>query len=181
MHFDDVNLFVTREDIRLHRVPPDVTVSAGAAWQPGAETAVTVAEPTMIELDHPDIEPRMQRHLRLIHRPTGQVVTVMELLSPINKASGEDGLEAYLEKRAEFLASGCHLIEFDSLRGGERLPMAGPLPNVLVRPDARALHLDRPAVSQSQILAERGKNHGEVAKSPSRRPGVVQRRRRVLE
>ena len=52
----------------------------------------------MIELDHPDIEPRMQRHLRLIHRPTGQVVTVMELLSPVNKASGEDGLEAYLEK-----------------------------------------------------------------------------------
>jgi hypothetical protein len=79
-------------------------------------------------LDYPDIEPRMQRHLRLIHRPTGRVVTVMELLSPINKASGEDGLEAYLEKRAEFLASGCHLIEFDLLRGGERVPMAGPLP-----------------------------------------------------
>ncbi len=70
----------------------------------------------------------MQRRLRLIHRPTGRVVTVMELLSPINKAAGEDGLEAYLEKRAELLASGCHLIEFDLLRGGERLPMAGPLP-----------------------------------------------------
>ena len=75
-----------------------------------------------------EIEPTMHRRLRLIHRPTGRVVTVMELLSPINKAAGEDGLEAYLEKRAEFLASGCHLIEFDLLRGGERLPMAGPLP-----------------------------------------------------
>jgi hypothetical protein len=121
-------LFVTREDIRLHRVQPDVTISTAAAWQPGAETAVAVAEPTTVELEYPDFEPRMQRHLRVIHRPTGRVVTVMELLSPINKAAGEDGLEAYLEKRAEFLASGCHLIEFDLLRGGERLPMAGPLP-----------------------------------------------------
>ncbi len=121
-------LVVTREEIRLHRVRPDVTISTGAAWQPAAETAVAVAEPTMVEMEYPDIEPRTQRRLRLIHRPTGQVVTVMELLSPINKAPGEDGLEAYLEKRAEFLASRCHLIELDLLRGGERLPMAGPLP-----------------------------------------------------
>lgn len=121
-------LFVTREDVRLHRVKPDVTISASAEWQSGAEPAVAVAEPTTVELEYPDIEPRSQRHLRLIHRPSGQVVTVMELLSPINKASGEDGLDAYLEKRAEFLGSGCHLIEFDLLRGGERLPMAGPLP-----------------------------------------------------
>ncbi len=121
-------LFVTREDIRLHRVQPDVTVSTTTAWQPGMEATVAVAEPTMVELEYPAIEPTMQRRLRLIHRPTGRVVTVMELLSPINKAAGEDGLEAYLEKRAEFLASGCHLIEFDLLRGGERLPMAGPLP-----------------------------------------------------
>jgi hypothetical protein len=126
-------LFVTREEIRLHRVQPDVTISTGAAWQPaaqqpGEESAMAVAEPAVVELEYPDIEPRTQRHLRLIHRPTGRVVTVMELLSPFNKAPGEDGVEAYLEKRAEFLASRCHLIELDLLRGGERLPMAGPLP-----------------------------------------------------
>lgn len=119
---------MTHQDVRLHRVQPDVTISATAAWQPGTEAAVGVAEPTAVEMEYPDIEPRTQRHLRLIHRPTGQVVTVMELLSPINKTPGEDGLDAYLEKRAEFLGSGCHLIEFDLLRGGERLPMAGPLP-----------------------------------------------------
>ena len=121
-------LFVTREEVRLHRVKPDVTISVGEAWKAAGEAAVAVAEPTMVELDYPDFEPRTQRHMRLIHRPTGRVVTVMELLSPINKAPGENGLEAYLEKRAEFLASRCHLIEFDLLRDGERLPMAGPLP-----------------------------------------------------
>jgi hypothetical protein len=126
-------LVVTREEIRLHRLQPDVTISTSGTWQPAAEqhpaeSAVAVAEPTMVELEYPDIEPRMQRRLRLIHRPTGRVVTVMELLSPINKAPGEDGLEAYLEMRAELLGSQCHLIELDLLRGGERLPMAGPLP-----------------------------------------------------
>ena len=121
-------LFVSREDLRHHRVRPDLTVSTATAWRPETEAAVAFAEPTTVELEYPAIEPRVQRHLQLIHRPTGRVVTVMELLSPINKAPREDGLEAYLEKRAEFLASGSHLIEFDLLRGGERLPMAGPLP-----------------------------------------------------
>ena len=84
-------LFVTREDLRLHRVRPDVTVSATTAWQPAAESPVAVAEPTVVELEYPAIEPRMQRHLRLIHRPTGRVVTVMELLSPINKRLAKTG------------------------------------------------------------------------------------------
>jgi hypothetical protein len=70
----------------------------------------------------------VQRHLRLIHRPTRRVVTVIELLSPTNKKPGEDGLDAYLEKRGEYLASNCNLVEIDLLRGGERLPMVGKLP-----------------------------------------------------
>jgi hypothetical protein len=32
-----------------------------------------------------------------------------------------------LNKRAEFLACRCNLVELDLLRGGERLPMAGAL------------------------------------------------------
>lgn len=121
-------LVVTREDERLHRVQPDVTISTTPAWRPAGEGAVAVVEPTTVELEYPEFEPHTQRHLRLIHRPTGRVVTVMELLSPTNKAPSEEGLDAYLDKRTEFLASGCHLVEFDLLRGGERLPMAGPLP-----------------------------------------------------
>jgi hypothetical protein len=124
----DEYLFVSHEEIRRHRVKPDLTVSATPAWQPGTEQATALAEPISVELDYPDIEPRTQRHLELVHRATGQVVTVVELLSPTNKAPGADGLDAYLEKRAEFLASRCHLIELDLLRGGRRLPMAGDLP-----------------------------------------------------
>ena len=121
-------LTVTSQDVRLHRVQPDVTISSTAAWRPSAGPAVAVAEPTTTELEYPDFEPLTQRRLRLVYRPTGRVVTVLELLSPTNKTPGEGGLDAYLEKRAEFLASRCHLVELDLLRSGERLPMAGPLP-----------------------------------------------------
>jgi hypothetical protein len=121
-------LTVTSEDVRLHRVQPDLTISTTDAWRPGVGAAVAIAEPITAELEYPDFEPRTQRRLRLVHRPTGRVVTVLELLSPTNKTLARDGLEAYLEKRAEILASRCHLVELDLLRGGERLPMAGPLP-----------------------------------------------------
>lgn len=75
-----------------------------------------------------EFEQHPQRHLVLIHRPTGQVVTVMELLSPWNKSASEDGFDAYLRKREELLASHAHLLELDLLRGGQRLPMSKPLP-----------------------------------------------------
>lgn len=53
------------------------------------------------------------------------MVTVIELLSPENKASGEGGIDAYLKKRAQLIASGVNLVEIDLLRGGERLPIRG--------------------------------------------------------
>jgi hypothetical protein len=57
-----------------------------------------------------------------------EVVTVIEVLSPANKRPGSDGRRQYLEKREEVLLSPASLIELDLLRGGERLPMAAPLP-----------------------------------------------------
>ena len=79
-------------------------------------------------MEYPEIEPRTERHLQIIHRATERVVTVMELLSPSNKTPGFGGLEKYLDKRNEVLSSGCHLMELDLLRGGQRLPMSGALP-----------------------------------------------------
>lgn len=121
-------LVVTHDEQRLHRVQPDVTISTAADWNVEDGGAAAVAQPTTVELDYPDFEPLTQRHLVLVHRASGRVVTVIELLSPVNKASGQEGRNAYLDKRAEFLASRCHLVELDLLRGGRRLPMAGPLP-----------------------------------------------------
>jgi hypothetical protein len=51
---------------------------------------------------------------------TEKVVTVIELLSPSEKADGEDR-ENYLARRRELLNSGVNLVELDFLRGGSRL------------------------------------------------------------
>ena len=126
-------LLVSNDDEPLHRLSPDVSISTSHWWSEGDESSgdssgVGVAELTSVELDCPDGEPLTQRHLNIIHRPTERVVTVMELLSPCNKLASPSGPGAYLQKRAELLASNSHLIEIDLLRGGQRLPMGGPLP-----------------------------------------------------
>ena len=122
-------LMLTSEDERRHRVAPDITISTPNWWSEadgGGSTAVL--EPSTLEMEYPELEPHTERHLHIIHRDSQRVVTVLELLSPANKSPGQDGLGRYLDKRNEFLASGCHLIELDLLRGGRRLPMAEPLP-----------------------------------------------------
>jgi hypothetical protein len=55
---------------------------------------------------------------------TGEVVTVIEVLSPKNKRSGE-GRKAYENKRLQVLGSSTHLVEIDLLRGGEPMPILG--------------------------------------------------------
>ena len=122
-------VMVSQDDETLHAVRPDVAVITTDAWtSSGTGTAVAVEEDTAVELAYPDLEPEMQRHLKLVHRSSGQVVTVIELLSPSNKKAGEKGLDAYLNKRTEFLYSHCNIVELDLLRGGRRLPMVGRLP-----------------------------------------------------
>ncbi|MBX3466039.1 MAG: DUF4058 family protein [Planctomycetes bacterium] len=69
-----------------------------------------------------------ERFLTICSRD-GEVVTVIEVLSPTNKrAKGSDGRQEYLAKRERVLRSTAHLVEIDLLRAGERVPMARPLP-----------------------------------------------------
>lgn len=63
-----------------------------------------------------------ERYLEIREAATGTVVTVIELLSPKNKRSGEGRL-AYERKRNQVLASATHLVEIDLLRGGKPLPL----------------------------------------------------------
>ena len=59
-----------------------------------------------------------------------QVIAVVEVLSPANKASGSTGRSEYIRKQGSLLNSGTHLLEIDLLRGGahtvamERGPIA---------------------------------------------------------
>ena len=58
---------------------------------------------------------------------TRRVITVIEVLSPANKRTGE-GRKKYLSKRETVLSSLTHFIEIDLLRQGEAMPIAGGQP-----------------------------------------------------
>jgi hypothetical protein len=68
----------------------------------------------------------IERYLEVREVATGEVVTVIEVLSPKNKRTGE-GREQYLNKRQKLLSSRSHLVEIDLLRGGEPMPMKSPV------------------------------------------------------
>jgi Protein of unknown function (DUF4058) len=65
-----------------------------------------------------------ERYLEVREMKTDRVITVIELLSPKNKRSGE-GREAYEKKRRAILRSETHLIEIDLLRGSKPMEVRG--------------------------------------------------------
>jgi len=118
-------VYQTTPDDSLAIGIPDVAVlgqSDPSAPIPSSTTAV--AEPMTIEL--PMLEEVQERYLEVREVGSGQVVTVIEVLSPKNKRAGE-GRQAYLSKRTRILASQTHLVEIDLLRAGEPLPMMGAI------------------------------------------------------
>ena len=73
---------------------------------------------------------------------TLELVTAIEILSPVNKRPGHEAHTSYLRKRRELLRSEAHLMEIDLLRGGIRPPLERPVPSapyyvVLSRVDRR--------------------------------------------
>jgi Protein of unknown function (DUF4058) len=85
-----------------------------------------IAEPTVI-VTFPASKKVGNRVIKIIDQKDRRVVTVIELLSPANKTTGEDRT-FYLDKRKEYLATGTNLVEIDLLRDGDRLPMGRPKP-----------------------------------------------------
>jgi hypothetical protein len=64
------------------------------------------------------------RFLEVRDRVRRELVTVIELLSPSNKRSG-DNREQYRAERRELLRSPAHLVEIDLLRGWAPMPQEG--------------------------------------------------------
>jgi hypothetical protein len=115
---------------------PDVLVvaprpQAQFASAPGTAVGVT---PHVAELPMP--EEITERYLVVREVVTGEVVTVIELLSPTNKLTREGRLQ-YERKRLQVLGSATHLIEIDLLRAGAPFPFR--LRDTAVRSDYRIL------------------------------------------
>ena len=130
-YFARLTPYVTYEVVevgQVHGVRPDVGV-----WQlqslPGEApaSAATIAPAPVESLVTLEIPLRLHR-VEIRATASQQLVTVVEILSPVNKRPSHDAYLAYQRKRRDILRSEVHLLEIDLLRGGERPPLARPVP-----------------------------------------------------
>lgn len=96
-------------------VHADVTIAESRPVRPVADTGIAVAEPLVLESDVVT-----QRSVAIIDPSGGEVITVIEFLSPSNKLPGE-GRQKYQQKQFECLDAGVNLVEIDLVRRGERV------------------------------------------------------------
>jgi hypothetical protein len=108
------------------QVVPDVSVRRVRVPRRVGGVAVAVAEP---EVDEPlvlqvdELEVR-EPYVQILDLQTGQsIVTVIEVVSPSNKASGP-GRDSYQKKQRDVLGSTAHLVEIDLLRTGQHVVAA---------------------------------------------------------
>lgn len=114
-------------DTGKHRFP-DVSITRTRPTRSSSEPAAVAAtlEPESIELVTAIVEEVTERWIEIRRRPDWVPVTTIELLSPSNKYGYSR--EEYVYKRLSLIAPPLHLVELDFLLGGNRLPMARPLP-----------------------------------------------------
>jgi hypothetical protein len=91
---------------------------------PAVEKSVIATQPCPEIVTVPMPIEVKQRYLEVREMGTDEVITVIELLSPKNKRSGE-GRTAYEKKRRLILGSETHLVELDLLRGAKPMAILG--------------------------------------------------------
>jgi hypothetical protein len=124
---DDVVL-IGRPDVAVVQAPDRET----------ARTRTTAGATAVLEVEVPMTDEVEEIFLEVHEVTTGRLVTILELLSPVNKLIGR-GREAYEEKRAHVFRTRTSLVELDLLRAGEPMPVVG-----------------RPVPSDYRILVSRG-------------------------
>lgn len=105
---------------------PDVTVQRLPSQTTSPTSNVAVAAPLTkpLQVTVPMQMEFREGYLEVREIATKEVVTVIEVLSPTNKRTGQ-GREIYEEKRQQVLASRTHLVEIDLLRAGQPMPVFG--------------------------------------------------------
>lgn len=111
---DDV-LFATRPDAAVIR----------SQHRPALSSSSLTMEPIgVVTVELPLPEAMREVFLEIRSTTTEQVITVLEVLSPVNKQRGRGRYE-YEQKRLGLLGTLTHLVEIDLLRTGEPMPMRG--------------------------------------------------------
>lgn len=116
--------FLSSDDLVLIGVA-DVAVLQRVRHQIGGAPEPAGATAAILEVEVPMDEEVDENFLEVRDVQTTTVVTIIELLSPVNKLLGA-GREAYQSKRSQVLRTRTNLVEIDLLRAGEPMPVFGP-------------------------------------------------------
>lgn len=102
---------------------PDVTVFSKPSSTNQSQSTATLTSPREpITVIVPIPEETREGYLEIREVGTGDVITVIEILSPKNKRAGVGG-KLYESKRQQVITSASHLVEIDLLRGGKPMPV----------------------------------------------------------
>ncbi len=105
-------------DVPLNQRVPDVWVQKVSETPRSGDASVVLEEPVVMEISS---DPIKEHFIEILDRYQDlRVVTVIEVLSPINKQAGA-GRDEFLRKRNATLQSSTHLVEIDLLRRGQRV------------------------------------------------------------
>lgn len=107
-------------------IPDDVVVKNIQKIDKNSSPNVAVATPPVkpVKITLPMTETVKEWYLEVRQVETGEVITVIEIISPKNKRAGEGRIK-YESKRQKILESSTHLVEIDLLRQGKAMPMNG--------------------------------------------------------
>lgn len=101
-------------------VRPDLSIVEAGPLGSISATRSRIAAPLLVEM--PEVLEVRVPFLKIVDTQNREVVTTIEVLSPINKVAGSNGHEEFLRKRDKVLRSTSHWLEIDLLRGGTRPP-----------------------------------------------------------
>lgn len=116
---------------------PDIAVIPRSSYQP-PYNPLPLAEVDVLNVEIPMNDEVEEIFLEVHEVYTGKLVTVLEVLSPVNKLHGK-GRAEYEEKRDHVFKTRTNLVEIDLLRAGEPMPV-----------------ISRPIQSDYRILVSRG-------------------------
>ena len=102
---------------------PDLAVAPASALPIVAPQAATTST-LVLEVDVPMPDEVSENFLEIHEVKTGRLITIVELLSPVNKLH-KQGREEYERKRGYVFRSWTSLVEVDLLRAGEPMPIIG--------------------------------------------------------
>lgn len=113
-------VYITDDDLEARQqLAPDLFLVQRPSTAPATTGEMATATPPTIIERLTALEVR-DRYLTIHDRRNRELVTIIEVLSPWNKARGTRGQREFLAKREAVFSTRTHWIEIDLLRAGER-------------------------------------------------------------